>query len=954
MAAKQSNPEDIFHCAIEIADASERAAYLDQACQGDEALRAEVDLLIASHEEVGDFLEMPPVDPDVTLEASPLIEIPGTTVGRYTLLEKIGEGGMAVVYMAEQKRPMRRKVAFKIIKLGMDTKQVIARFEAERQALAMMDHPNVAHVYDAGTTETGRPYFVMELVRGVSLTDYCDKNKLGTRQRLELFIAVCHAVQHAHHKGIIHRDLKPSNIMVTLHDGKPVPKVIDFGVAKATNQELTERTLFTRYAQMIGTPEYMSPEQAEMSGLDIDTRSDVYSLGVVLYELLTGVHPIDPDSMASAALGEIRRIIQEEEPLRPSSKLSSLGEDATRVAQSHGTEVKTLVKCLHQELEWIPLKAMRKDRTRRYQSPLDLADDIQNYLSGAPLSAGPESVVYRARKFIRRKRALVTGVAAVLAVLIMGVVVSTLFAAGQARARVEAEGARVEAEAVSEFLRQDVLASMSPFKILSPVAMTATKSREVSVRSVLDTASERLEGKFRDKPLVEASIRQTLGMTYGGLGLFNQAESHLKRALKLYQAQPGSEDSATLSCMAYLGQVHILQARYIEAEPLMIDALEGMERVLGQAHLGTLMSMAGLAWAYNLQGRFDEAEPLFVRGLETSRRVFGRGDPNTVSFMQGIGFAHIGRGNYEEAERLFIEALKIYRRALGAEHLNTLFMEWTLGTLYLENFGHYDRAEALLERALEAMDRMLGPDHPQTLMAKGALGLLYAEQGRYAQAESLAAEALTTARKAGLRGSSTFWCMRCLGRCYLLQGQYDKAHELLVPMLGVVRQKGVEKNPVITLPLKSMAGQLYTVQGDYEKAEKLIKEALDTCKRILGPERLETLNNLSVLAVLRSRQGQYDQAERLFSQALAGRQNTLGTDHPHTLESLHDFGVMYLEQGRHEQAETKLRAAYEGRKGKLGPEHLMTVRSLNKIIQLYEVWGKPDEAEKWRAELPGP
>jgi len=950
MTSKQSNPEDIFHKAIELPDQAERAAYLDQACQGDEALRAEVDLLLASHEEVGDFLEALPVDADVTLEGSPLIEIPGTTIGRYTLLEKIGEGGMAVVYMAEQKRPMRRKVAFKIIKLGMDTKQVIARFEAERQALAMMDHPNVAHVYDAGTTETGRPYFVMELVRGVSITEYCDKSKLGTRERLDLFIPVCHAVQHAHHKGIIHRDLKPSNIMVTLHDGKPVPKVIDFGVAKATNQELTEKTLFTRYAQMIGTPEYMSPEQAEMSGLDIDTRSDVYSLGVVLYELLTGVHPIDPDSMASAALGEIRRIIQEEEPLRPSSKLSSLGEDATRVAQSHGTEVKTLVKCLHQELEWIPLKAMRKDRTRRYQSPLELADDIQNYLEGAPLSAGPESVVYRARKFVRRNRAFVTGIAAVLAVLVAGVVVSTLFAIKAEHARVEAVAARAEAEAVSNFLRNDVLALMGP--TVSPFATTT--AQEVTVRSVLDTASERLKGKFQDKPLVEASIRETLGNTYRDLGLYNQAESHLKRALEVYQAQLGSEDPAALSCMGVLGRVHFDQARFNEAETLLIDAMEGQERVLGQEHPDTLGSMVLLGWTYNLQGRLDDAEPLFVRGLEIFRRVFGEEDPYTAHFMHGLGWAHEGRGNYEEAERLFTEVWKLLGRTLGEEHLNTIEIEWALGALYSYQLGRYDKAEPLLERVLEVTDRIFGPDHPDTLAAKGVLGFLYAEQGRYAEAESLVAEALTTARKAGdVKHKGIWWCVLCLGRLYFLQGQYDKANELIVPLLDVARQVFGEENRMATLPFKNLVGQLYTAQGDYEKAEKLFKETLDACIRVMGQGHPETLNSLSGLAVLRSKQAQYDPAERLFSEALAGRQNKLGTDHPRTLETMHDFGVMYLEQGRHDQAETRLLSAYEGRADKLGPEHPMTLRSLNKIIQLYESWERPDEAEKWRAKLPG-
>ncbi len=364
-------------------------------------------------------------DERATLARSAPLEGPGTVLGPYKLLEKIGEGGMAVVYMAEQERPLRRRIALKIIKLGMDTKQVVARFEAERQALAMMDHPNIAHVFDAGATETGRPYFVMELVRGLSITEYCDRNRLDTRERLGLFIPVCNAVHHAHQKGIIHRDLKPSNIMVTLHDSQPVPMVIDFGIAKATNQRLTEQTVFTRYAEMIGTPEYMSPEQAEMSGLDVDTRTDIYSLGVVLYELLTGALPFDPDTLRSAAFSEVQRIIREEEPLRPSTRLSTLGEAAQRIAEARKTDVTALSRSLQSELEWIPLKAMRKDRSRRYHSAHEFGDDIRNYLTDVPLIAGPESASYRARKLLRKYRAPIATVALIIAVVVVGFFTST-------------------------------------------------------------------------------------------------------------------------------------------------------------------------------------------------------------------------------------------------------------------------------------------------------------------------------------------------------------------------------------------------------------------------------------------------------------------------------------------------------------------------------------------------
>jgi len=446
MSKEPKDIKAIFSEALEKQTAEERAAYLDEACGNDADLRSKVEALLNAHNEAGDFLEVPAVGPNATLDGPAQIEGPGTRIGRYELLDLIGEGGMGLVYLAEQQEPLRRRVALKIVKLGMDTKQVIARFEAERQALALLDHPNIAHVFDAGTTKAGRPYFVMEYVEGMSITKYCDEQKLNIEERLELFKQVCEGVQHAHQKGIIHRDIKPSNILVSNHSDKAVPKIIDFGIAKAITQPLTEGTFFTHQGQLLGTPEYMSPEQVDLATQDIDTRSDIYSLGVLLYVLLAGVLPFDRESLEKAGFAELQRTIREDEPPLPSTRLTNLGKEAKAIAESRRTQIITLTRRLHRELEWIPMKAMRKEPTRRYRSASELADDIQNYLTGTPLIAGPESTVYRARKFVRKHAGSVATVALVAVVIVLGLVASTALSFRAENARKQEATARTQAE----------------------------------------------------------------------------------------------------------------------------------------------------------------------------------------------------------------------------------------------------------------------------------------------------------------------------------------------------------------------------------------------------------------------------------------------------------------------------------------------------------------------------
>jgi hypothetical protein len=490
-AAERTN--DIFAQALGQKSPAERENYLAQACKGDPALRREIDSLLRAHEQAGDFLGKRMPLPAVEIAS----ECPGTMIGRYKLLQKIGEGGFGVVYMAEQTEPVQRKVALKVIKAGMDTREVVARFEAERQALALMDHPNIAKVLDAGATEAGRPYFVMELVNGIPITDYCDREQLRTADRLQLFIRVCHAVQHAHQKGIIHRDIKPNNVLVTLHDGEPVPKVIDFGVAKALGQKLTEKTLFTAFQHMIGTPAYMSPEQAQLSGLDIDTRADIYSLGVLLYELLTGETPFDTSTWRRAALDEIRRIIRETEPPKPSTRLQTLGDKLAEVAKHRDTEPATLSRLVCGDLDWIVMRALEKDRRRRYETPDAFASDVARHLKSEPVLASPPSMPYLVGKFMRRHKAGLAVAASLLLLLLAGAAVSTWQAVRATKAERTQNVLRQQAEEARANERQLRLQAEARAKIAQADAFVRGGSLEEadkvmgSVSSLLDEMNAR-------------------------------------------------------------------------------------------------------------------------------------------------------------------------------------------------------------------------------------------------------------------------------------------------------------------------------------------------------------------------------------------------------------------------------------------------------------------------------
>jgi non-specific serine/threonine protein kinase/serine/threonine-protein kinase len=739
-------------------------------------------------------------------------------LGNYRLLQKLGEGGMGEVWQAEQVRPVQRQVALKLIKRGMDSEQVLARFETERQALALMDHPAIAKVFDAGTTERGRPFFVMELVRGVPITTYCDRHRRSVRERLELFVEVCEAIRHAHRKAVIHRDIKPSNILITETGGRPAPKIIDFGVAKATATRLTERTLFTELGELVGTPEYMSPEQAELTGEDVDIRTDVYSLGMVLYELLVGALPIDSKALRKKGLIELQRIIREEDPPKPSTRVSHLGGSSTATAGSRRTTVPDLVRSLKGDLDWIIIRCLEKDRSRRYDSPQEIAADIRRHLADEPVLASPPSLSYRTMKFVRRH--LVGVVSA--SVLVVGLIVGTVGATvGLLRARRAEDKAQLEAlssetvttvltgmlagldpEAAGELLARDVRERVEAHwreqgkteeeiaallggldRAMEGVNVTGAGLRFLD-EMILSRSRGPIEENLAEHPEIAARLEHTVGTTYGILGLTGKSEPHLLRALELRERELGRDHPDTLGTMNSLSVLYWIQGRYDEAEPLFLATLEARRRVLGPDHPHTLASMHNLATLYNNRGLYEKAEPLFLETLEKHKQVLGEDHPNTLGSMNNLAFLYSVQGRFAEAESLFLETLEIENRALGENNPDTLGTMSDLAALYV-HLGRYDEAEPLLLETFESQRRVLGDDHPDTLGTMNNVAALLIDQGRYGEAEPLLSEAIEIqTRLLGSDHPVTLSSTNLLGRLYANTGRLELAGTLLNEVLN--------------------------------------------------------------------------------------------------------------------------------------------------------------------------
>lgn len=890
--------EAIFSKALEIPSPEERAHYLEEVCRNQPHLIAEVEKLIRADESANDFLQQPAISDISFLPSDPPELQQGTVIGPYKILEKINSGGMGTVYMAEQSAPIRRKVALKVIKHGLDSPQAIARFETEFRAMALMNHPNIVSVFDAGTIEDGRPYFVMELVRGFPITSFCDTAKLSIRQRLELFTQVCKGIQHAHQKGMVHRDLKPSNVLVAMHEGDPIVKIIDFGIVKTIGQQLTDKTLYTGFTQLLGTTAYMSPEQVELSGIDIDTRSDVYSLGVLLYELITGTTPFDIQTIRKAAFDEARRIIREDDPPRPSMRLSSLGETATPLSANRGLEPRALKNLLRGDLDWIVMKSLEKKRDRRYETANELARDVQRYLADQPVDAGPPSAWYRLSKFARRHRAG----------LIMGGVIaaSLLTAAGVSLAMaVRAWQSESDSQAVQTFFRDRLL------QTVRPKDWQGGLGRDVALRTVLDAAEPAITDSFNGRPVVEAGIRDTLGMSYFYLGLPEQAIQQLSRALELRQNAQGKLHPDALLCQHDLASAYADAGKYEKAIELAQRVHEARKSILGPTHPDTLTTLNNLGVDLKLANRVSEAVPILESTLELRRKIIGRDHPDTLLTQSSLGTCYLDDQKFEKAELLLKPAFELSKVNPGPTHPDTLLAANNLAVLYAST-GRMADAIPVLEFVLNSQKTLLGADHPVSLGTQNNLAAVNSLLKRNARAIELYEEALPLLEsRLGKNHPTTLLCAYNLAMVYRLTDQSARAVPLLERALAAYRvTPGLLDEG--TLTTMNQLASTYLDMKRYSETEILLRECLRT-RESVGKESWWRFHTMSQLGG-----------------ALAGLK-------------------------REVEAEPLLTAGYEGLKAREGeiPEPLKkyVAQAGERVVALYDAWNRPDQAAEWRKRL---
>ncbi len=953
--------ESLFAAALERASPGERRAFLDGACAGDAALRRRVELLLEAHErstgildQAGGTRDPAEVTAPADLRGGPGLERAGDLIaGRYRLLEPVGEGGMGTVWAAEQAHPVRRKVALKLIKAGMDSRSVLARFDAERQALALMDHPNIAKVLDGGATGAGRPFFVMEYVEGVPITQYCDGARLGIGGRLELLAAVCRAVQHAHAKGVIHRDLKPGNILVGLSDGRPVPRVIDFGLAKAMSGTLTDWTLQTAQGVMMGTPLYVSPEQADPANPDVDTRTDIYALGVILYELLTGSTPLEARRFREAGWQEALRMIKEEEPPRPSARLGA-SDALPALAARRRLDPSRLTRAVRGELDWIVMKCLEKDRSRRYESAGELGRDLERYLADRPVEACPPSAGYRIGKFLRRHRGPALAASAIL-LLLAGGVAGTAWGLVRADRARKSEAARADGERrandrAQKRLRQveaGVEALASVFHDLDP---RAEEKEGRPLRAILGDrlarAAALLEGEGVGDPLTVAGLQDRLGRSLLGLGLAPEAVPLFEKAWATREALRGSDDPEALDSLGHLARAHRAAGRLDRAMPLLEEAFRLRAARSGPDDPGTITAMGDLAGGHREAGRLDLAVPLFEEVLRRRRALLGPGHPRTLDGMNDLAVAYRDAGKPGPAMPLLEEALRGRRALLGPDHVDTLDSMNNLADAH-QSAGRLDLAVPLYEETLRLRRARLGPEHVDTLDSMNNLASAYRHSRKPKLALPLFEEAyrLTEARR-GADHPGTLRSMNNLAGSYREAGRLDLALPLYEKSLERIRAVRGSDHPE-TLDAMNNLAVGYRSLNKPEKALPLLEEAVRMMKDRRGADHPATLVAMSNLAGAYKATGKLDLAVPLFEEALGLMKAKFGADHPDTLAAMSNLASAYGAARRLDLAVPLLKDAASGlERRRFADQNAGQV--LRNLVGTLEHLGRLDEAEGWR------
>ena len=869
--------EELLHQALALAP-EQRAAFLDVACASNADLRAELNSLLKVGENLSDeFLNSPlrgVLDREIgEIDSATKLAAGQVFAQRFELIRKLGEGGMGQVWLAKQISPVQRQVALKLIKAGMYDEAVVQRFQSERQSLAMMDHPAIAKVFDAGTTPQGQPYLVMEYVPGLPITEYCDLHKLKIKDRLEIFIQACEGVQHAHQKAIIHRDLKPSNILVIEVDGKPAPRIIDFGLAKTTVPKVSDESLFTQLGQFIGTPGYMSPEQVSPSARDIDTRTDVYTLGVVLYVLLTGLQPFETKRREKPSLEEWLRQLREEEPPSPSTKVSGDKDTSSATADARRTEPRQLISQLRGDLDWITMKAIERDRTRRYATPSELAADLRRFLLNEPVTARPAGVMYRLRKYVRRHRVAMTVGVGLLAVLAMFSAAQTLQLRQTTRERDRANQERDRANQERDRATRITDFMTGMFKVPDP---SEARGNSVTAREILDMASDQIGKGLANDPEVQSQMLHEMASTYDSLGLHARAHELAQRALDERVKLTGPDDPKTLESMAQLGLILHGEGHDADAELLDRRALADERRVLGSDDRLTLETADNLAIALNTLGRFPEAEKLAREVVDSSTRRLGPESELALKATNHLGSILFYEGHAADAEKVLRPAIEVERRVWGPDHPETM-KALTMLAISLHHQNRFAEAEPLYREVLTSSERVLGPEHRSTAVAMANLANMFADEEHLPQAEQLYREALAIlSRTLGPDHPRTLIGELNLTRVLRSEGHLQEAEKMQREALATEILAHGAEYPDTLLSQSELAKTLF-LERRYAEAETLARETFDIQLRELGPRHRDVLDTLQRLGMTMALNHHYAQAKLLFADVIDKARNSEGS-----------------------------------------------------------------------------